>query len=74
MIPNAPITSLDSVGRSLLAKCQPSRNEPCTLPVVAQMVAKIMDITVDEVAKAAVKNSKRVFNLSHSTDETPLPL
>lgn len=65
MIPNAPITTLDSVGRSLLAKCQPARNEPCTLPVVAQTLAKLMDIKVEEVAKATVENSKRVFNLSH---------
>lgn len=67
MIPNAPITDLDSVCRSLISKCKTGRNEPCTLPVVAYTVAKCLKVDVEEVAKATMDNANRVFNLTNTT-------
>ncbi|KAK3744768.1 hypothetical protein QZH41_013299 [Actinostola sp. cb2023] len=77
MIPNAPITDMDSIGRSLVSKCQTGRNEPCTLPVVAQTVAKCLGLKIEEVAKATTENSNRVFNLTNShnaaQEDKPFP-
>ncbi|XP_031554148.1 uncharacterized protein LOC116291154 isoform X2 [Actinia tenebrosa] len=67
MIPNAPITDLDSVCRSLISKCKTGRNEPCTLPVVAYTVAKCLEVDVEEVTKATMDNANRVFNLTNTT-------
>lgn len=63
MIPNAPEKELDDVCKSLLKRCQPGRNEPCTLPVVAHTVAKCLGVDAEEVARASAENSRRVFDI-----------
>lgn len=65
MIPNAPEKDLDDVCKSLLKRCQPGRNEPCTLPVVAHTVAKCLGVDAEEVARASAENARRVFDLKH---------
>ena len=63
MIPNAPEKDLDDVCKSLLRRCQPGRNEPCTLPIVAHTVAKCLGVDAEEVARASAENARRVFDL-----------
>lgn len=63
MIPNAPEKELDDVCKSLLKRCQPGRNEPCTLPIVAHTVAKCLGVDAEEVARASAENARRVFDL-----------
>ena len=63
MTPNAPEKDLDDVCKSLLKRCQPGRNEPCTLPIVAHTVAKCLGIDAEEVARVSADNAKRVFDL-----------
>ncbi|RMX36956.1 hypothetical protein pdam_00000960 [Pocillopora damicornis] len=63
MIPNAPEKELDDVCKSLLKRCQPGRNEPCTLPIVAHTVAKCLGVDAEEVARASTENARRVFDL-----------
>ena len=40
------------------------RNEPCTIPLVAHVVAGVKGINVEEVASAAWKNSINMFGLA----------
>lgn len=42
------------------------RNEPCTIPLVAHVVAKVKDVTVEEVCRAAWTNSTRMFGLGET--------
>lgn len=63
MIPNAPEKELDDVCKALLKRCQPGRNEPCTLPIVAHTVAKCLGVDAEEVARASAENARRVFDL-----------
>ncbi|CAO2658778.1 Nn.00g065010.m01.CDS01 [Neocucurbitaria sp. VM-36] len=44
------------------------RNESATIPHVAYAIAKIKDITVEEVCDAAWKNSTKMFKLGEETD------
>ncbi|KAF2665667.1 putative hydrolase [Microthyrium microscopicum] len=39
------------------------RNEPCTIPLVAHVIAKLKGITVEEVCEAAWNNSAKMFGL-----------
>lgn len=63
MTPNAPEKELDDVCKSLLKRCQPGRNEPCTLPIVAHTVAKCLGVDAEEVARASAENARRVFDM-----------
>ena len=63
MIPNALEKDLDSFCKALLKRCQPGRNEPCTLPIVAHTVAKCLGVDAEEVARASTENARRVFDL-----------
>lgn len=63
MTPNAPEKDLDDVCKSVLKRCQPGRNEPCTLPIVAHTVAKCLGIDAEEVARVSADNARRVFDL-----------
>lgn len=42
------------------------RNEPCTIPHVAHVVAKLKGITTEEVCEAAWKNTIDVFGLGEN--------
>ena len=44
------------------------RNEPCTISHVAHIVAKVKDITIEEVCQAAWRNSIRMFGLGETID------
>lgn len=39
------------------------RNEPCRLPVIAQALAELHHMTLEEVARTTTQNAKRLFNL-----------
>ena len=39
------------------------RNEPCAIGLVAQVVAKVKDVSVEEVVDAAWRNSTKMFGL-----------
>ncbi|KID75794.1 Deoxyribonuclease Tat-D [Metarhizium brunneum] len=43
------------------------RNEPCTIERVAQIIAAIKDVSVEEVCEAAWKNTVHVFRLGETT-------
>ena len=73
MIPNAPEKDLDDVCKSLLKRCQPGRNEPCTLPIVAHTVAKCLGVDAEEVARASAENARRVFDLKPPVPTSQLP-
>lgn len=68
MIPNAPEKELDEVGKSLLKRCLPGRNEPCTLPIVAHTVAKCLGVDAEEVARVSGENARHVFDM-----KSPVP-
>lgn len=72
MIPNAPEKELDDVCKSLLKRCQPGRNEPCTLPIVAHTVAKCLGVDAEEVARASAENARRVFDMKAPVPTTQL--
>ena len=40
------------------------RNEPSLVPLVAEEIAHLKEISVEEVAKATTENAKRFFNIS----------
>lgn len=40
------------------------RNEPAYVPLIAEMVANIKGITVEEVAESTTNNAKKLFNIS----------
>ena len=42
------------------------RNEPCAIALVAQVVAKVKDVPVEEVADAAWRNSTKMFGLGEA--------
>lgn len=63
MVPNAPSADLDNISKKLLSKCKMGRNEPCTLHVIANTVAKCYGIDAEEVAKVTTENARRVFEL-----------
>lgn len=44
------------------------RNEPATIPLVAHVIAKIKDVSVEEVCEAAWNNSIKMFGLGETTD------
>ena len=69
MIPNAP--NLDTVSKSLLDRCRPGRNEPCTLSLVAHTVAKCLGVDAEEVAKASTENAMRVFDIKPTVPDAP---
>lgn len=66
MTPNASDKELDDVCKSLLKRCKRGRNEPCTLPIVAHIVAKCLGVDAEEVARASAENTRRVFDLMAS--------
>ncbi|MFA6950417.1 MAG: TatD family hydrolase [Lentimicrobiaceae bacterium] len=39
------------------------RNEPLYIPLIAQMIADIKDVPIEEVAEATTNNAKRIFSL-----------
>jgi TatD DNase family protein len=39
------------------------RNEPSYIPLIAQIVAEIKELPVEEIAKATTNNAKKLFNL-----------
>jgi TatD DNase family protein len=49
--------------RDLPEKLAARRNEPCVLPHVLHTVARLMGRDVDEVARAATKNTEELFKL-----------
>ena len=45
--------------------CTFQRNEPCSLPVIVEMIAGFMNKTPEEVALVTAFNALKIFNLSH---------
>ncbi|KAK9497354.1 hypothetical protein O3M35_004687 [Rhynocoris fuscipes] len=73
MYPNARASKLpDSVKNALTQRslsflqryCTFQRNEPCSLPVIVEMVAALLGKTPDDVALATSFNALKVFGLS----------
>ena len=44
------------------------RNEPATIPLVAHVIAKVKDISIEEVCEAAWRNSTKMFGLGERGD------
>ncbi|KON33517.1 MAG: hypothetical protein AC479_04260 [miscellaneous Crenarchaeota group-6 archaeon AD8-1] len=40
-----------------------TRNEPCYLPIIAQEIAELKNLSLEEIAQATTKNSKKIFNI-----------
>ena len=49
--------------RTIQPKPKSRRNEPAYLPVIAQMVARLTNRTMDELATLTQQNSRRLFGL-----------
>lgn len=45
------------------------RNEPCTIGLVAHVVAKVKGVSVEEVVEAAWRNSVRMFGLGEEVED-----
>lgn len=45
------------------AQWRGKRNEPCRLPIIAQVLAELKGVAVEEVAQVTSDNAKRLFNL-----------
>lgn len=45
------------------------RNEPCTIPLVAHVIARVKEVPVEEVCEAAWRNSIRMFELGETTQK-----
>ncbi len=39
------------------------RNQPAYIPLIAQKLAKVKGISIDEIAKITSQNAKELFNL-----------
>lgn len=39
------------------------RNEPSYLPIIAQEIAELKNLSLEEIAQATTKNSKKIFNI-----------
>ena len=46
------------------------RNEPCTIGLVAQVVARVKGVCVEEVVEAAWRHSVRMFGLGEQVEES----
>ncbi|SEI04552.1 TatD DNase family protein [Rheinheimera pacifica] len=52
--------------RTMQPKPKSRRNEPAYLPVIAQMVARLTNRSMDELATLTWQNSRRLFGFQHS--------
>jgi TatD DNase family protein len=45
------------------------RNEPCTIPYVAQVVAKVKGVSVEELCEAAWRNTIELFGMGEEVEQ-----
>ncbi len=62
-----PNKKADKFEKGVMVK---SRNEPCNIIQVAEVVAKVKGVPVEELTEAAYKNTLKLFNLPDPADTT----